>query len=86
MSPGFQELELLDKDNNPLTHAKYHRQKVREAGERERRPLPVEVPEYLEEHMREYLAQVSLHLTGERRVFSYHACIGTTWTKGSPVL
>ncbi|XP_075953803.1 ATP-dependent RNA helicase DHX30 [Anarhichas minor] len=53
----LKELELLDKDNNPLTHAKYHRQKVREAGERERRPLPVEVPEYLEEHMREYLAQ-----------------------------
>ncbi|KAM6920019.1 ATP-dependent RNA helicase DHX30 [Lycodopsis pacificus] len=53
----LKELELLDKDNNPLTHAKYHRQKVREAGERERRPLPVEVAEYLEEHMREYLAQ-----------------------------
>ncbi|KAK9538545.1 hypothetical protein VZT92_003708 [Zoarces viviparus] len=53
----LKELELLDKDNNPLTHAKYHRQKVREAGERERRPLPVEVPDYLEEHMREYLAQ-----------------------------
>lgn len=55
-----QELELLDKDNNPLTHAKYHREKVKEAGERERRPLTLEVPEYLEEHVREYLAQVSL--------------------------
>ncbi|XP_068587812.1 ATP-dependent RNA helicase DHX30 [Cebidichthys violaceus] len=53
----LKDLELLDKDNNPLTHAKYHREKVREAGERERRPLPLEVPEYLEEHMREYLAQ-----------------------------
>ncbi len=57
-----QELELLDKDNNPLTHAKYNREKVREAGERDRRPLALEIPEYLEEHMREYLAQVSLHL------------------------
>ncbi|XP_054452635.1 ATP-dependent RNA helicase DHX30 [Anoplopoma fimbria] len=53
----LKELELLDKDNNPLTHANYHREKVREAGERERRPLPLEVPQYLEEHMREYLAQ-----------------------------
>lgn len=57
-----QELELLDKNNNPLTHAKYNREEVREAGERERRPLPLEVPQYLEEHMREYLTQVSLHL------------------------
>ncbi|XP_074507554.1 ATP-dependent RNA helicase DHX30 [Sebastes fasciatus] len=53
----LKELGLLDKDNNPLSHVKYHREKVREAGEREKRPLPLEVPEYLEEHMREYLAQ-----------------------------
>lgn len=57
-----QELELLDKNNNPLTHAKYNQEEVQEAGKRERRPLPLEVPQYLEEHMREYLAQVSLHL------------------------
>lgn len=57
----MQELELLDKDNNPLTHAKYHREKVKEAGERERRPLPLKIPEYLEESMRDYLAQVSCH-------------------------
>lgn len=54
---------MLDKNNNPLTHAKYHREQVREAGERERRPFPLEIPEYLENHMREYLAQVSSHLT-----------------------
>uniref|UniRef100_A0A7N6C252 RNA helicase n=1 Tax=Anabas testudineus TaxID=64144 RepID=A0A7N6C252_ANATE len=59
----LKELELLDKNNNPLTHAKYHREQVREAGERERRPFPLEIPEYLENHMREYLAQVSSHLT-----------------------
>uniref|UniRef100_A0A3P9HNX1 ATP-dependent RNA helicase DHX30 n=1 Tax=Oryzias latipes TaxID=8090 RepID=A0A3P9HNX1_ORYLA len=53
----LKELELLDKDNNPLTHAKYHREKVKEAGERERRPLPLKIPEYLEESMRDYLAQ-----------------------------
>ncbi|CAG5896648.1 unnamed protein product [Menidia menidia] len=53
----LKELELLDKDNNPLTHAKYHREKVKEVGERERRPLPVQVPEYLEQNMREYLKE-----------------------------
>lgn len=56
-----QELELLDQDNNPLTHAKYHREQVKASGERERRPFPLNIPEYLEEHMREYLTQVSSH-------------------------
>lgn len=51
---------MLDSANNPLTHANYHRAEVREAGERDRRPLPLEVPEYLEKRMREYLAEVSL--------------------------
>ncbi|KAM4728420.1 ATP-dependent RNA helicase DHX30 isoform 2-T2 [Anableps anableps] len=53
----LKELALLDKDNNPLTHAKYHREKVKEAGERERRPFPLEIPEYLEQHIRDYLTQ-----------------------------
>ncbi|XP_042353109.1 ATP-dependent RNA helicase DHX30 [Plectropomus leopardus] len=53
----LKELGLLDENNNPLTHAKYNKEKVREAGERDRRPLPLRVPEYLEEEMREYLAQ-----------------------------
>ncbi|XP_022613664.1 putative ATP-dependent RNA helicase DHX30 [Seriola dumerili] len=53
----LKELELLDKNNNPLTHAKYNHEKVREAGERERRPLPLEIPNYLETRMREYLTQ-----------------------------
>ncbi|XP_061694717.1 ATP-dependent RNA helicase DHX30 [Syngnathoides biaculeatus] len=56
----LKELQLLDKNNNPLTHAKYHGDKVREAGERERRPLRVEVPVYLEDRMREYLAKYPL--------------------------
>lgn len=56
----MQELELLDKDNNPLTHAKYHQEKVREAGERERRAFLLEIPEYLQQNMRAYLEQVSL--------------------------
>ncbi|KAM9322928.1 ATP-dependent RNA helicase DHX30 [Pholidichthys leucotaenia] len=53
----LKELQLLDKDNNPLTHAKYHQDKVREAGEREKRPLVLEIPLHLEQSMREYLTQ-----------------------------
>ncbi|XP_059199747.1 ATP-dependent RNA helicase DHX30 [Centropristis striata] len=53
----LKELKLLDKNNQPLTHAMYHKEKVREAGEQARRPLPLKVPEYLEEHMRRYLEQ-----------------------------
>ncbi|XP_061835289.1 ATP-dependent RNA helicase DHX30 isoform X2 [Nerophis lumbriciformis] len=53
----LKELQLLDKNNNPLTHAGYHRGKVREAAESGRRPLQVQVPDYLKERMRDYLAQ-----------------------------
>ncbi|XP_071346753.1 ATP-dependent RNA helicase DHX30 [Trachinotus anak] len=53
----LKELQLLDRNNNPLTHAMYHHEKVREAGERERRPLPLEIPNYLQTQMRGYLAQ-----------------------------
>lgn len=58
-----QEMDKLDKNNNPLTHAKYHREEVKEAVERERQPLSIDIPAYLEEQMREYLAEVSFHLT-----------------------
>lgn len=57
-----QEMGLLDKNNNPLTQAGYHQEKVREAGERARRPVPLEVPQDLEERIREYLTEVSRHL------------------------
>lgn len=71
-----QELGLLDKNNNPLTHAKYHQDKVREAGERDRRPLPLVVPSYLEDQIREYLTQVSLHMLRERtQVFPRCICV-----------
>lgn len=63
-----QELELLDKNNNPLTHARYHQEKVREAGERQRRPVPLEVPQCLEEQMREYLAQVGLRIVKKEEI------------------
>ena len=52
-------MELLDQENNPLTHARYHKEQVREAGVKDRRPYPLEIPEYLQDRMREYLAEVS---------------------------
>lgn len=67
-----QEMELLDKNNNPLTHAKYHLEKVKEAGERERRPLQLEVAAYLEDQMRDYLAQVSFHITDKYVLLNIH--------------
>lgn len=53
----LKELNLLDENNNPLTHAKYHRDMVKEAGTRERRPFVLDVPEYLEDHIKAYLSE-----------------------------
>ncbi|XP_056148507.1 ATP-dependent RNA helicase DHX30 [Lampris incognitus] len=53
----LKELELLDKDNNPLTHARYHHKDVKEALERDKRPLQLEISQRLMENMREYFAQ-----------------------------
>lgn len=55
-------MELLDKNNNPLTHAKYHREEVKEAVEREKQPLSIFVPTHVEKQMRQYLAEVSSDL------------------------
>lgn len=54
-----QELKLLDEQNNPLTHARYHQEEVREAGERHRRPCRIEIPKDLEQRIQEYLSQVT---------------------------
>eukprot|EP00066_Takifugu_rubripes_P025167 XP_011614433.1 PREDICTED: putative ATP-dependent RNA helicase DHX30 [Takifugu rubripes] len=53
----LKEMELLDKNNNPLSHAKYHREEVKEAVEREKQPLFMDVPTSLKEKMREFLAE-----------------------------
>uniref|UniRef100_A0A8C8LVG5 RNA helicase n=1 Tax=Oncorhynchus tshawytscha TaxID=74940 RepID=A0A8C8LVG5_ONCTS len=53
----LKEMELLDEDNQPLTHAKYHKEEMREAGQRDRQPCHLEIPEYLEHSTREYLTQ-----------------------------
>uniref|UniRef100_A0AAV2JSC8 RNA helicase n=1 Tax=Knipowitschia caucasica TaxID=637954 RepID=A0AAV2JSC8_KNICA len=53
----LKELNLLDDDNNPLTHAKYHREMVKEAGVRERQPFLLDIPEYLEDSIRSYLSE-----------------------------
>lgn len=69
-------MELLDKNNNPLTHAKYHREEVKEAVEREKQPLFIDVPTYLEEQMRQYLAEVSFPL---RLDTPGMYCLGLFW-------
>lgn len=51
---------MLDEQNKPFTHAKYHQDEVREAGERERRPCRVEIPDDLRERIKDYLTQVWL--------------------------
>uniref|UniRef100_A0A9J8ACT7 DEAH (Asp-Glu-Ala-His) box helicase 30 n=1 Tax=Cyprinus carpio carpio TaxID=630221 RepID=A0A9J8ACT7_CYPCA len=53
----FKELNLLDEQNHPLTHARYHQQQVREAGERHRRPCRIHIPTDLERRIQEYLTQ-----------------------------
>uniref|UniRef100_A0A8C9VJT5 ATP-dependent RNA helicase DHX30 n=1 Tax=Scleropages formosus TaxID=113540 RepID=A0A8C9VJT5_SCLFO len=55
----LKEMGLLSKDNQPLTHARYHLVKVREMEGRERQAHILNIPEHLEEQVREYLAQVS---------------------------
>uniref|UniRef100_W5L5V6 ATP-dependent RNA helicase DHX30 n=1 Tax=Astyanax mexicanus TaxID=7994 RepID=W5L5V6_ASTMX len=56
----LKEMNLLDEQNNPLTHAKYHQDEVREAGRRERRPCLVEISEDLKHRIRDYLDQYPL--------------------------
>ncbi|XP_048868096.1 ATP-dependent RNA helicase DHX30 isoform X2 [Brienomyrus brachyistius] len=53
----LKEMGLLNEDNKPLSHARYHREKVREMEERERRPHTIDVPEYMEDKMRAYFAK-----------------------------
>ncbi|KAM9844332.1 ATP-dependent RNA helicase DHX30 [Aulostomus maculatus] len=53
----YKELGLLDENNKPLTHAKYNPGMVREAIEKDRQPVQLEVPKYLENEMIEYLSE-----------------------------
>ncbi|KAG7330534.1 hypothetical protein KOW79_006756 [Hemibagrus wyckioides] len=53
----LKELKLLDEQNNPLTHAKYNQEEVKEAGEREKRPCCLEIPDDLEHRIKDYLTR-----------------------------
>lgn len=49
---------MLDEQNNPLTHAMYNQEEVKEAGVREKRPCRLEIPDSLERRIRDHLSQV----------------------------
>ncbi|XP_035526206.1 ATP-dependent RNA helicase DHX30 [Morone saxatilis] len=53
----LKELKLLDSNNKPLSHVKYHQAKVKELAEQQRRPVPLEIPDYLKESIKEYQTQ-----------------------------
>ncbi|XP_017327695.3 ATP-dependent RNA helicase DHX30 isoform X2 [Ictalurus punctatus] len=53
----LKELDLLDEQNNPLTHAMYNQEEVKEAGVREKRPCRLEIPDSLERRIRDHLSQ-----------------------------
>ncbi|KAI1902230.1 hypothetical protein AGOR_G00042570 [Albula goreensis] len=53
----LKEMDLLDENNKPLTHAMYHKEEMRELRHRERRPCTLEIPEYLEDSLANYLTK-----------------------------
>uniref|UniRef100_A0A4W4DM92 ATP-dependent RNA helicase DHX30 n=1 Tax=Electrophorus electricus TaxID=8005 RepID=A0A4W4DM92_ELEEL len=62
----MKDLKLLDEQNSPLTHAKYHQEEVREAGRREKRPCRLEIPEHLQRGIQEYLAEYPVNAEAQK--------------------
>lgn len=57
MSP-LQSLGLVDRNNEPLTHAMYNLASLRELGETQRRPCTIQVPEPILRKIEAFLNQV----------------------------
>uniref|UniRef100_A0A8C4I221 RNA helicase n=1 Tax=Dicentrarchus labrax TaxID=13489 RepID=A0A8C4I221_DICLA len=53
----LKELKLLDDNNKPLNHVKYHQEKVKELANQQKRPVPLEIPDHLLESIKEYHTQ-----------------------------
>lgn len=57
LSP-LQSLGLVDRNNEPLTHAMYNLASLRELGETQRRPCTIQVPEPILRKIEAFLNQV----------------------------
>lgn len=60
LPPSLQSLGLVDKNNNPLSHAMYNMTSLRELGENQRKPCHIKVPETTLRKIENYLNHVSL--------------------------
>lgn len=58
----LQSLGLVDRNNEPLTHAMYNLASLRELGETQRRPCAIQVPEPILRKIEAFLNQVRPHL------------------------
>lgn len=56
----LQSLGLVDKNNNPLSHAMYNMTSLRELGENQRKPCHIKVPEATLRKIENYLNHVRL--------------------------
>ncbi|XP_063076053.1 ATP-dependent RNA helicase DHX30 [Engraulis encrasicolus] len=54
---GLKDRELLDENNEPLTHADYHRDEVKEAARNRREPCYIDLPSDLKNSIESYLCQ-----------------------------
>ncbi|XP_064410648.1 ATP-dependent RNA helicase DHX30 isoform X2 [Latimeria chalumnae] len=61
----LKDLHLLDKNNNPLTHAMYNLSAVKEHNERERRATQITVPDELLQRIENYLYQYPVRSDSE---------------------
>lgn len=57
---SLQSLGLVDKNNNPLSHAMYNMTSLRELGENQRKPCHIKVPEATLRKIENYLNHVRL--------------------------
>lgn len=55
---SLQSLGLVDKNNNPLSHAMYNMTSLRELGENQRKPCHIKVPEATLRKIENYLNHV----------------------------
>lgn len=94
----LQSLGLVDKNNNPLSHAMYNMTSLRELGENQRKPCHIKVPEATLRKIENYLNHVRLTLVSQNHLWlitynfrnctlagnSMSGCWGRLWLSVSP--